>query len=59
MRIRPTGIHRPFRGLGAVHPVLTPARVLPTAPAMDLGPFVVRRFVDFARTESMMCRRHA
>jgi hypothetical protein len=25
----------------------------------DLGPFVVRRFVDFARTESMMCRMSA
>lgn len=59
MRTRPTGIDRPFRGRGAIHSVLTPARVLPTASAMDLGPFVVRRFVDFARTESMMCRRHA
>lgn len=25
----------------------------------DLGPFVVRRFVDFARTKSMMCRAFA
>ncbi|WP_157683886.1 hypothetical protein [Microlunatus soli] len=25
----------------------------------DLGPFVVRRFVDFARTKSMMCRASA
>lgn len=24
--------------------------------AAPLGPFVVRRFVDYARTKSMMCR---
>ena len=58
MRIRPTGIDR-TSGADPIHPVPTPARVLATASAMDLGPFVVRRFVDFARTESMMCRRHA
>lgn len=55
MRSRLPGIPLPATGVGVMC-VMQPARAL-VGPTGDLGPFVVRRFVDFALTESMMCRR--
>lgn len=48
-------ITRPVSGLQARRATLE----APAGIVLDLGPFVVRRFVDFALTESMMCRASA
>jgi hypothetical protein len=58
MRTRLPGDFRPHIGAGMSHPVLQPVPV-PALPSDELGPFVSRRFVDFALTESMMCRLSA
>ncbi len=55
MRSRLPGNSYPANGAGVTCLAMQPGRI----PTADLGPFVVRRFVDFALTESMMCRRSA
>jgi hypothetical protein len=55
MRTRlPVG-SRPVTGVRAHRANL----LAPAGTDLDLGPFVVRRFVDFALTKSMMCRLSA
>ncbi|GAB3926471.1 hypothetical protein GCM10011575_07700 [Microlunatus endophyticus] len=55
MRTPLSEIARPVTGMRARRATLrVPSGIVP-----DLGPFVVRRFVDFALTESMMCRLSA
>jgi|GEM_PF-4305008 hypothetical protein len=48
-------LSRPVSGMRARRATLQ----APAGIGLDLGPFVVRRFVDFALTESMMCRLSA
>ena len=55
MRTRLPNVTRPVTGLRARRATLE----VPAGIVLDLGPFVVRRFVDFALTESMMCRLSA
>jgi hypothetical protein len=52
MRTRPP---RLAGSIVAIDAAMMPTAILP----VELGPFVVRRFVDFARTESMICRAAA
>ena len=52
MRTRPAEASHPTSGVRARRETL----LAPAGTDLDLGPFVVRRFVDFALTESMMCR---
>jgi hypothetical protein len=56
MRTRLPGEFRPRTGAGISRPALQPVPVPALWSNGELGPFVVRRFVDFALTESMMCR---
>ncbi|QGN32884.1 hypothetical protein [Microlunatus sp. Gsoil 973] len=55
MRTRLPDYLRPVSGMRAQRATLQ----APAGICLDLGPFVVRRFVDFALTESMMCRPSA
>lgn len=55
MRTRLPDLSRPVSGIRARRATLQ----APAGTVADLGPFVVRRFVDFALTESMMCRLSA
>ncbi|MBO0811020.1 MAG: hypothetical protein J2P23_03130 [Microlunatus sp.] len=55
MRTRLPELTRPVSGIRAHRGTLE----APAGALTDLGPFVVRRFVDFALTESMMCRLSA
>jgi hypothetical protein len=55
MRTRLPELARPESGIRAQRATLE----TPSGTLTDLGPFVVRRFVDFALTESMMCRLSA
>jgi len=59
MRQRLPGILRPQPGGVESHPCSVPLATTAVDSILELGPFVVRRFVDFALTESMMCRCHA
>lgn len=52
MRTRLPEITRPVIGIRAHRATMQ----APAGIVLDLGPFVVRRFVDFALTESMMCQ---
>ena len=58
MRTRLPGDLRPDFGVGMSRPAMQPVPGPALLPA-ELGPFVSRRFVDFALTESMMCRPSA
>ena len=59
MRTRLPGRSHPEIGAAAMRPALQPTHVPAVPSDDDLGPFSVRRFVDFAMTESMICRPSA